>query len=313
MRYYPVPESSIQMPDVIKAVRMAFWDHGNGNFKMPPKSYVPLPGGDFRTMPSYLPSLKTAGVKVVNVHPDNRVQGLPTVMGTIILLDPPTGRPVAILNATGLTDLRTGAAAAVATSALAPVKQGTLGMIGAGRQARSGLLAIKEVFGIESVRVWSRSLKTSEHLVVEFPALDITVTSPGHAADSDVLLTTTPSIKPVVMNDWISDGTHINAIGADAPGKQELESILLKRAEVFVDDLEQAIHSGEINVPISSGLLCPDTIRGTLGEVLVGKIQRRSRETVTIFDSTGIAITDLAVASEAVKQGSFIELPFPTG
>lgn len=313
MRYYPAPESSIQMSDVINAVKMAFLDHGNGICTMPPKSYVPLPGGDFRTMPSYLPSLKTAGVKVVNVHPNNRAQGLPTVMGTIILLDPPTGRPVAILNATGLTNLRTGAAAAVATSVLAPVKQGTLGMIGAGQQARSGLLAIKEVLEIESIRVWSRSLKTAEHLVDEFPTLDITITSPKHTADSDVLLTTTPSVKPVVMNDWISDGTHINAIGADAPGKQELESTLLRRAEIFVDDIEQAIHSGEVNVPISSGFISPDSIRGTLGEVLVGKIQRSSRETVTIFDSTGIAITDLAVASEAVKHGNYIDLPFPTG
>ncbi len=298
------------MPDLIEAVRMAFMDHGNGRCEMPPKSYVSLPGGDFRTMPSYLPSLNVAGVKVVNVHPDNRNVGLPTVMGLTILLDPPTGRPVSILNATGLTDLRTGAAAAVATSALAPVKNGTLGLIGAGRQARSGLLAIGEVFGIETVKVWSRSRKTAEDLASRFPSLDIRVTSLEQAAGSDVLLTTTPSVSPVVMNDWISDGTHINAIGADAPGKQELDPTILMRAEIFVDDRKQAVHSGEVNVPIRDGLFKPENIVGTLGEVLIGRIGRSSREAITIFDSTGIAITDLAIASEAVKRGEFVELPF---
>ncbi len=298
------------MPDLIEAVRMAFMDHGNGRCEMPPKSYVTLPGGDFRTMPSYLPSLKTAGVKVVNVHPDNRMHGLPTVMGLTILLDPPTGRPVSILNATGLTDLRTGAAAAVATSALAPVKNGTLGLIGAGRQARSGLHAIGEVFGIETVKVWSRSRKTAEDLTAKFPSLDIRVTSLEQAAGSDVLLTTTPSVSPVVMNDWISDGTHINAIGADAPGKQELDPTILMRAEIFVDDRKQAVHSGEVNVPIRDGRFKPENIVGTLGEVLIGRIGRSSSEAITIFDSTGIAITDLAIASEAVKKGEFVELPF---
>lgn len=300
------------MPDLIMAVRMAFLDHGNGNCRMPPKNYVSLPGGDFRTMPSYLPSLNAAGVKVVNVHPGNRAQGLPTVMGLTILLDPPTGRPVAILNATGLTNLRTGAAAAVATCALAPEKQGTIGLIGAGQQARSGLLALKEVFEPESIRVWSRSIKTAEHFISEFPEFDIKASSLEHTADSDVLLTTTPSVKPVVLNEWISDGTHINAIGSDAPGKQELDPDLLKRSEIFVDDLEQAIHSGEVNVPIKNGLLSPDAISGTLGEVVNRKKGRTKRDAISIFDSTGIAITDLAAALEALKQGNYIELPFPT-
>jgi len=313
MRYYPAPESAIDMPDLIEAVKLAFLDHGTGSCEMPPKSYVTLPGGDFRTMPSYLPGLTAAGVKVVNVHPDNRSRGLPTVMGLTVLLDPPTGKPIAILNATGLTDLRTGAAAAVATRALAPVKEGTLGLIGAGRQARSGLLAIGEVFGIESVRVWSRSQKSAERLAAEFSSLDSRVTSVEQAADSDLLLTTTPSISPVIMNDWISDGTHINAIGADAPGKQELDPSLLTRAEVFVDDREQAFHSGEVNVAIRDGLFSPDRIEGTLGEVLTGRAGRSSREAITIFDSTGIAITDLAAASEAMKRGDYIELPFLPG
>ncbi len=313
MRYYPAPESAIMMPHLIEAVREAFIDHGNGNCVMPPKTYVTLPGGDFRTMPSYLPGLQIAGVKVVNVHPDNHARGLPTVMGMTILLDPPTGEPVAILNATALTDLRTGAVAAVATDALSSKKNGTLGIIGAGRQARSGLLAISEVFQVESVRVWSRNDKTATRFAEEFPDLNITVTSLEQASDATVLLTTTPSTKPLINNEWVADGTHINAIGADAPGKQELDPNLLTRSQIFVDDREQAVHSGEVNVPIRDGLLSPEDITGTMGEVLIGKFTRRDPESVTIFDSTGIAITDLAAASVALQKGSFIELPFESG
>ncbi|MDD1728914.1 MAG: ornithine cyclodeaminase family protein [Methanospirillum sp.] len=313
MRYYPAPESAIMMPHLIEAVREAFIDHGNGSCEMPPKSYVTLPGGDFRTMPSYLPGLRIAGVKVVNVHPDNRTKGLPTVMGMIILLDPPSGKPVAILNATALTDLRTGAAAAVATEVLSSEKTGTLGIIGAGRQALSGLLAISEVFQVESVKVWSRNEKTATRFTEKFPDLNITVTNLEQASDATVLLTATPSTKSLIKDEWIADGTHINAIGADAPGKQELDPNLLTRSQIFVDDRKQAVHSGEVNVPIRDGLLSAEDITGTLGEVLIGKIGRSDPESVTIFDSTGIAITDLAAASVALQKGSFIELPYEHG
>ncbi len=310
MRYYPNPEEGIGIPFLIEAVRKAFIDHGYGSCQMPPKSYVSLPGGDFRTMPSYLPGLNIAGVKVVNVHPENQKQGLPTVMAMTLLLEPSTGTPIALLNATALTSLRTGASAAVATKALASGPGGTVGIIGAGRQAISGLQAIIEVYDIESVRVWSRRESTAEKFVEKFPNLEIRVSDLEHTSGADVLLTTTPSRTPLIQNDWISDGTHINAIGADAAGKQELDSMLLGRSQVFVDDLEQAVHSGEVNVPIRDGVFSPSDIDGTLGEVLIGKKNRSSQETITIFDSTGIAITDLAIASLAVKTGKYIELPF---
>lgn len=310
MQYYPVPEEVVELPALIEAVRSAFIDHGTGHCQMPPKSYVFLPGGDFRTMPSYLPGLNVAGVKVVNVHPENRNRNLPTVMALTILLDPPTGKPIAILNATGLTDLRTGASAAVATAALAPVTKGTLGIIGAGKQARTGLRAIGEVFNIESVKVWSRNISTAEQFAREFTHLDITVAGIEQAADADVLLTTTPSTKPLIKNEWISDGTHINAIGADAPGKQELDPLILTRSRIFVDDREQAYHSGEVNVPLRDGLLSPENIAGTLGEVLTGRIDRGHQDIITVFDSTGIAITDLAVASLVLDKGTSFNLPF---
>ena len=299
------------MDDLIRAVKLAFMDHGEGRCIMPPKTYVDLPGGDFRTMPSYLPSLNSAGVKVVNVHPENCTFNLPSVMATTILLDPPTGKPVAVLNSSKLTDLRTGAAAAVATSVLAQKRRGTIGIIGSGRQAISGLIALTRVFEATDVLVWSRNMRHAEQFISGFPDLPVRTAELKTAAGADVLLTVTPSQTPLIQNDWIQDGVHINAMGADAPGKQELDPDILTRADVFVDDRVQAIHSGEINVPISQGLYHADMITGTLGEVLTGKVERSSPDGITIFDSTGIAITDLAAAHLALGKGTIIDLPFP--
>jgi alanine dehydrogenase len=109
----------------------------------------------------------------------------------------------------------------------------------------------------------------------------------------------------------VQKGTHINAIGADAPGKQELDPALLLRGRVFVDDPEQALHSGEINVPFSQGLFRADQIAGTLGDVVCGRKKRESLDEITIFDSTGLAIQDLAIASLVMGRGAYIDLPFP--
>ncbi len=311
MRYYPDPAPAISMADLIPVIRNTFRDHATGSCIMPPKSYVMLPKGDFRVMPAYLPSMKTAGMKLVNVHPGNDQAGLPTVMAEIILLDPDTGMPVAILNGTGLTALRTGASAAVATEALCPKKSGSIGIIGAGRQAEYGLMAIREVFRPEEIRVWSRREASVDRFIARFPEEDIHQASLPGAADTDVLLTVTPSTVPLIRNEWIHDGTHINAMGADAPGKQELDPAILNRAEVFVDDMAQAIHSGEINVPVREGVFEPASVQGTLGEVLIQKNSRIRADSVTVFDSTGIAITDLATAVLALDTAFSIGIPFP--
>jgi alanine dehydrogenase len=310
MRYYPDPYKAIDLSALIDAVKAAFRDHGTNSCQMPPKTYIDLPGGDFRTMPAYVPGLKSAGVKIVNVHPDNHQHQLPTVMALTILLDPQTGEPTAILNATALTDLRTGASAAVATEALASGKGGDVGLIGAGRQAAAGLRAIAKVYNILGVKVWSRNEHNAEKFAAAFPSYDIRVSNLKAAADAEVLLTTTPSRYPLVQDDWISDGTHINAIGADAPGKQELDPRILARSQIFVDDITQAVHSGEVNVPLQKGLLLQGDISGTLGEVIIGRKRRETPEEITIFDSTGIAITDLAIASLAQTYSTYIDLPF---
>jgi len=296
---------------VNRAVEAAFADHGNGRVQMPPKSYITLSEGDFRTMPAYLPSLGIAGVKIVNVHPGNPSRGLPTVMALTVILDLATGVPVAILNATRLTDLRTGAAGAVAAKYLAPEKEIVLGMAGTGRQAEAQVNAIAAELHIAKLKVWSRNPAHAEAFAARYPGYSAAAAPIEEVCDCDVLVTTTPSRVPIIRDDWIQAGTHINAIGADAAGKEELDPAILARAQVFVDDPAQAVHSGEINVPVRRGLYHERELAGTLGEVVIGRKQRRDRDAVTVFDSTGLAIQDLAIASLALKQGTRIPLPFP--
>jgi alanine dehydrogenase len=207
--------------------------------------------------------------------------------------------------------MRTGAAGAIAAKFLSPKKEVELGVIGSGNQARAQVQAISRELTITGVRIWSREEKNARAFAGRFRNFSVTATSIEKACDADVVVTTTPSRKPIVMHEWIHDGTHINAIGADAPGKEELDPLILKRARVFVDDRPQAIHSGEINVPITKGLFHAHDIAGTLGEVVVGVKGRRKPEEVTVFDATGLAIQDLAIARLAMGRGKWVDLPFP--
>jgi alanine dehydrogenase len=311
MRYYHGSEEALDYRQVNDAVEAVFREHARGHVQMPPKLYLTFPHGDFRTMPAYVPALDIAGVKIVNVHPDNRAAGLPTVMALTVILDVATGIPRAIINATRLTDMRTGAAGAIAAKYLAPKKEVVLGVIGSGRQAEAQVQAISRELRITEVKVWSRDEKNALAFAGRFREFPGTATSIEQACDADVVVTTTPSRKPIVMHEWIHEGTHINAIGADAPGKEELDPLILKRAKVFVDDRPQAIHSGEINVPIAKGLFHAHDIAGTLGEVVVGVKGRRNPDEITVFDSTGLAIQDLAIGRLAMTGERWVDLPFP--
>jgi alanine dehydrogenase len=296
------------MDEAITAVEKAFYDQGMGQTQMPPKSYLYFTryDGDLRTMPAYLEGQDLAGVKIVNVHTRNQDIGLPTVMALLVLNSSQTGVPLAVMGATYLTSMRTGAAGAVAARTLARQNSHVVGMIGAGVQARTQLLGLSRQFQIEQVIVSDSSLERARSFVDDARSfLDcdyLTTPRPEDACQCDILVTTTPSRRPVVQDRWINPGTHINAIGADARGKQELESSLTKRSKVVVDDLTQAVHSGEVNVPISEGVLAPQDIYAQIGEILTGKREGRiSDEEITIFDSTGLGIQDVA-AGDAVYR-----------
>ncbi|MFC2049583.1 ornithine cyclodeaminase family protein [Chloroflexota bacterium] len=306
----------LDMADTIKAVEQAFKDWAWGRAAMPPKSYLLLDQGDFRAMPAALPG--AVGVKWVNVHPQNPAQGLPTIMAILICSDPLTGYPSAVMDATDITAYRTGAAAAIASKYLARKDSQTLGIIGAGNQSYTQILAHVTLFDLRLIKVFDLSTAAVKKLIQHFPQYPLQKCSLEETVASDIVCTLTPSREPVLKREWVVPGTHINAVGADAEGKEELEPAILKEAIVVVDDIRQASSGGEINVPIRKGLLKADDIHATLGEIIVGKKQGRiDDKSITIFDSTGIAIEDIAVAKivygKAEHAGSYLSLELIEG
>ena len=308
-------EKQLSMTEVLEVVENAFKLKAQGKAIMPCKIYLDLPqyNGDFRAMPAYIDG--SAGMKWVSVYPDNRQYNLPAVMALIILSNPNDSYPLAIMDGTHITNMRTAAAGGVAVKYLARKNSSVIGMIGAGKQAETQLLAINEVLPeIKEVKVFSLSLEMSRKFAREMgDRLDLDfcpVETVEAAADADVVITTTYATSPVVLKRHIKPGTHINAIGADAEGKQELEAALLSGAKVIIDDLEQACHSGEINVPLSRGQLKVEDICCSLGEVVAGMKKGRENDTeITIFDSTGLAIQDIVCAKLAYEKARGKEVP----
>jgi len=309
-------ESLLDIKEVIAAVENAFRELAEGGASMPPKAYVVLDKGDFRAMPSVLPG--AAGLKWVNVHPGNKVKGLPTVMAIMIYNDPQTGYPLAVMDATAITACRTGAASAVAARYLARPQSKSLGIIGAGSQAYTQIEAHTVLFGIKEVRVFDLSQAAVYALIKNLPQYPLKGCSLEETAASDIICTLTTARKPFLKREWLKPGTHINAVGADAAGKQELETSILKEAIVVVDDMVQAEKAGEINVPVSRGDYSPDEVYATLGEIVSGrKPGRVDDKAITVFDSTGIAIEDLAVArlvyEKARTSGDYRSIDFIEG
>lgn len=291
--------------EAIEVVEDAFRDFGQGRATMPSKVYLSFPQyrGDLRAMPAATGD-RYAGVKLVNSHEENPSRGLPAVVGTYLLFSQETGIPLCLMAATLLTAIRTGAASGVASRHMAREDARSVGLLGAGVQAAHQLRAVSRVRSIQEVLVWAREVDRSrtESLVaglqVEFPDLRIRIAdSAAEAAASDIVCTTTPSRAPLFLAEALSEGAHINAVGADGPGKQELDPEILKTGRVVVDEMDQAIHGGEVNVALGSDAISVDQIAGTLSDVVLGTIPGRTSQTeTTVFDSTGLAIQDIALA-----------------
>ena len=292
-----------------ETVEKAFRAYSLGCTEMPPKSYLYFPKGDLRSMPAYIfgEGFDIAGVKCVNVHPHNAAGHLPAVMAVIILNDPQTGFPLAIMDGTYLTCLRTGAAGALAAKYLSREDSKVAGFVGCGAQARALLSCLLDVRNIRKIKIWQfqkdkecvRAFRQWAHTTYKLETL-VSPQMDAVTMNSDIVITTTPSRVPLV--NCVSPGTHINAIGADAPGKQEINPEILKQAKVVVDDWIQASHSGEINVPISRKQMIKRDVHAHLGDIVVGKKRGRTfAKEITLFDATGLAIQDISCAYVVYK------------
>ena len=302
----------LSLEEIISAVESAFRMKGLGHAQMPPKQYLFMKkyNGDLRTMPAYLEETDAVAVKVVNSHPENQKHGLPTVMATIILVDPRTGAPEAIMGGTWITALRTGAAGAIAAKYLANPNPKTVGIVGAGTQARTQLMGLELVFEtIEEVRVWDLNEKAAVKYAKEMESkynqeFVYSVKSVRNAVQgADIIVTATPSREPLVSAEWVDEGAHINCVGADAPGKQELDPAILTKSKIVVDDWSQSCHGGEINVPLAKGIIDKSDVWGDICEIVAGLKQgRTSQDEITVFTSTGLAIQDAAAAKIAYQK-----------
>lgn len=302
-------------------VEQAYRMHGEGRFYMEPKGHIVLDKfpGEWEAMPSYIEEPEAAACKWVSIREENRDRfNLPTVFSILIYTHPETGFPLAIMDGSFHTVMRTGSAGAVSAKFLARKDSKVLAIVGAGHMAEGTLATCNEVFDWSEVRVWSRSQKTLDDFRASqepaFPHLTINTSTnledvvPG----ADVVVTVTPARGPIVRDEWIAPGTHIAAVGADKDGDQELESAILARARVFVDDIRQCRTDGEINVPLAQGVFGEDHIIAEIGKVVTGAVPgRTSDEDITVFDSTGIALQDSATVpleyERAVAAGVGVE------
>lgn len=312
----------VDASEAVDVVESAFAEFGKGLAYMPPKVYLSFPQhrGDLRAMPAAVGD-RFAGVKLINSHELNPSKGLPSVVGTYVLYSQETGIPLCLMAATALTALRTGAASGVAARYLARPESSSLGLIGAGAQAAYQFRAVTGQLPITDVIVWAPENDAARRdavvgsLASGNPSVRFRAGSIDEAAAADVLCTLTPARSPLFPASAVRPGVHINAVGADGPGKQELDPAILKGARVIVDEMYQATHGGEVNVAISQGLMQEDDIAGTLSDVINGTTAgRTSDDQITVFDSTGLAIQDIAVAIVAYERaveagiGSTIEL-----
>jgi len=288
---------AVSPAEAYEAVRDAFVSYARGEWAMPPKAYVTnYPAGDFRAMPAI--GEGHALLKWVTSFPGNPALGLPTVTGLVLLSDAEDGRLLAVLDAGAVTALRTAAAAVLAADTLGRSDASSCAVVGCG------------VNGAETARtfvargrrplVWDVDHARRE-TVAELVGADV-ASSADEALRSDVVATVTPGHDVLYREGSLRAGQHVSLMGADGPGKAEVEVAELVRARLFCDDWEQASHGGELTGAAASGLVRRENVTH-LGDVLTGSAAgRRSADEVTLFDSTGLAIQDLAIAKVAVSK-----------
>ena len=288
----------------LDAVRDAFVAYARGEWTMPPKVYVPAyPEGDFRAMPAL--GAGHALLKWVTSFPGNPAQRLPTVTGLVLLSDASNGMLKAVLDAGAVTALRTGAAAVLAAETLGRPDAETAAVIGAGVNGEAAARTF--IARGRRVELWdidrTRAEEVAERVGAEVAA------GREEALAADLLVTVTPGRQVVLDEGSLLRGQHASLMGADGPGKAEIAVAELERVRVFCDDWEQASHNGDLVHAVEAGVLARADV-SQLGDVLIGTAEgRKSDDDITVFDSTGLAIQDLAIALAALARADELGLP----
>lgn len=305
-------EQLLPMTECISAMADAFTALARGEAHQPLRTIFKPPEikGVLAMMPTFRASPSPLfGLKAICVFPGNAAIGKDAHQGGVILFDGTNGEPLALINASAITAIRTAAVSALATRLLAREDAGDLTIIGAGVQARPHLIAISCVRPLKKIRIASRSFESAQRFASEmqaqFPTLiEAVETVEAAVRGADIIVTATTSWEPVVRREWISPGAHINAIGTYSPKARELDTATIAAASLFVDRRESALNeAGDYLIPASEGVIGPEHIRADLGEVLIGAHSGRTwPEEITVFKSLGLALEDLAAAAHVYEK-----------
>ena len=288
--------------NIVPAIEDGFVQYSNGNVVVPPVGELIFddPPGDVHIKYGYIKNDDIYVIKIASGFFNNDALGLPSSQGMMLAYSQKTGAPVAILHDEAhLTNIRTAAAGAVVAKYLAPDNVDCIGIIGTGTQARLQLEYLSGIVDCKHVKVWGRHVDHTDAYCAEMNKQGYSVSSTDLESLTkacNFIVTTTPSTEPLIASDWVQPGTHITAMGSDTPGKQELDTEILNRADrVVADSIAQCIERGEIAKALEAGVLVEDEVV-ELGHVISGKAEGRTRaDQLTVADLTGVAVQDIQI------------------
>ncbi len=302
---------ALPMTEAIEAVKSAFAQLSSGNANMPLRVPIEVPDhhGITLFMPGYLARDDQMAIKIVSIFTGNIARGMPLIHALVVVVDPATGEPLAVMDGGSLTALRTGAASGAASDLLARPEARVVAIFGTGVQGKTQLEAVCSVRSINEVWVYDTDAKRAAdyaHEMSERLSLPVTVSSsPAEACTrADIICTSTTSSTPVFNDTDLKPGVHINAVGAYTPQMQEIPAETVLRAKVVIDHRRASLaEAGDLLIPISKGLMKDDHIHAELGEIIEGsRPGRESKTEVTLFKSVGVAAQDIAAASRALAN-----------
>lgn len=316
-------QSLIDIEELIAALARAHVQYSTGKAVMPVRLVAPLPPIDGRitSMPGYLNDDKALGMKVVTYFQKNPQRNLPAILATIMLFSAETGKMIAAMDGTYITTIRTACASALATRALANPETPVLGILGAGVQARSHILALSSVRKLQRIKIFSpsgssaRAVKKGLAAEIGVP-IEVTECAEDSVRDADLVVTATTAKAPIVKSDWLKPGVHINAVGSHRPDLREIDGATLSCSKVVVDSREAIMaECGDVLLALKEKSVSESVIHAEIGEVLAGtKSGRTSAEEITLYKSVGIAIQDVATAhlvyhkALEMKVGTIVEI-----
>ncbi len=315
----------LTMKDAIAAVEEAFCQLARGNVVMPQRTAIRVAahGGTHLGMPAYIGGeMDALALKVVTVYPQNPAQHhLPTTIGLLVLSDPHTGAPLAVMDASYMTAMRTGAVSGVATKYLARPEAKRVGIFGAGVQAQTQLSAIACVRALEGAWVYdsdaARAKAYAEQMTKTVGLPVVPVSTPREAVEGmDIIVTASSANSPIFDGAWLEPGQHINGVGSHAPHTRELDSATIARCKVYVDSPDACmVEAGDLLIPIKEGVIGRDHIRAGLGQVIAGMAPGREQpDEITLFKSVGLALQDVSTAHAvyrmAIEQKAGVEYSF---